>query len=326
MRHTATIERHPQARRMATSVRWFAACLLAVALGGQPGLALATGVSGFSLGALGGFAVVVDHVSNFQMTSDSGITGNVGIGNMNGNLQLSQGTVSGAIDFASATLPSGVTAGTPGSGSGGTQGSIATSVAAVNAAITVANTLSNTYAGYTGAQSLNLSVGSGGMTVQAAGGTNMGTAYVYNVTAGSMSNGNTLTINGGANDYVVFDIAGNVNIQFNAGIALTGGIAASHVLFNYTGTNTVQSAANGAAINATIIAPNTNFHLNNTTFNGTIFAGGPSNNGNDSFAGTHVAVAAVAPVPEPASLALFAVALGGIVGVRRWGAARYSIR
>ncbi|MDR3531449.1 MAG: hypothetical protein P4L90_12975 [Rhodopila sp.] len=294
-------------------------------VGGLIGIAAphmaAAQVSGFDLGSMGGFAVVIDNVSNFQLTSDSGITGSLGIGSMTGSPQFSGGSVSGAVAFASATLPNGVTAGTPGSGTGGTQGSIAAGVASVGSAISTMSTLSSYYVGQTGT-TLSLNLGNSSTTVNVETGTKAanGSAYVFDVgTSFNVTNGGTITISGSASDYVVFNFAASSTLKFNDSIVLAGGITSDHVLFDYTGTNQISSAANGAYVYGVLDAPNAALSLDNIKFDGRIMAGKVNTNSSiqsGAYVTQPTTYSPPASVPEPRSVVLLLVALGGLAWVK----------
>jgi hypothetical protein len=64
----------------------------------------------------------------------------------------------------------------------------------------------------------------------------------------------TLTINGSANDYFVFNVSGQ--IQTNQVMSLTGGVTASHILWNLTGTGTVLQTSGGNVLVGTFLATN----------------------------------------------------------------------
>ena len=71
-----------------------------------------------------------------------------------------------------------------------------------------------------------------------------------------IGNGNTLTINGTASDYVVIDITGTNN-ALDGALTLTGGLIPDHVLINFIGSGgNVQGAANGATLSGTFLIPN----------------------------------------------------------------------
>ena len=73
------------------------------------------------------------------------------------------------------------------------------------------------------------------------------------IDVGSIQNAN-LTINGSANDYFVFNVS--TGIQTNQVMTLTGGVTASHILWNLTGTGTVLQTSGGNVLVGTFLATN----------------------------------------------------------------------
>ncbi len=73
------------------------------------------------------------------------------------------------------------------------------------------------------------------------------------IDVGSIQNAN-LTINGSANDYFVFNVSGQ--IQTNQVMTLIGGVTASHILWNLTGTGTVLQTSGGNVLVGTFLATN----------------------------------------------------------------------
>ena len=71
------------------------------------------------------------------------------------------------------------------------------------------------------------------------------------ISVGKIQNA-TLTINGSANDYFVFNVSGQ--IQTNQVMTLTGGVTASHILWNLTGTGTVLQTSGGNLLVGTFLA------------------------------------------------------------------------
>jgi hypothetical protein len=63
-----------------------------------------------------------------------------------------------------------------------------------------------------------------------------------------------LIINGSANDIFVFNVSGQ--IQTNRVMSLVGGVTASHILWNLTGTGTVLQTSNGNLMIGTFLATN----------------------------------------------------------------------
>jgi len=73
------------------------------------------------------------------------------------------------------------------------------------------------------------------------------------ISVGSVQNA-TLTINGSANDFFVFNVSGA--IQTNHVMTLTGGVPASHILWNLIGTGTVLQTSGGDVLVGTFLATN----------------------------------------------------------------------
>jgi hypothetical protein len=79
-----------------------------------------------------------------------------------------------------------------------------------------------------------------------------------------------LTINGGVNDWFIINVNGDVGAHGNSAIVLTGGITASHVLFNIEGTHDISVSR--FTLNGTFLAPNfgQKIILDNGTINGAV--------------------------------------------------------
>ena len=172
-------------------------------------------------------------------------------------------------------------------------------------------------------QNLGLETGTGttissGGSILASNGTLDGSGnYVFNVTSISFPNG-TFTVNGGASDYVVFNIADGVgNNGLNGSVTLSGGITSDHVLFNYTpstsnlttynsdytnltGGPTMTISTNGLTTTGIFLDPTGNFQVNHCDINGRVIGGDSQNSSFVSGANL------TAPVPEPSTFALLA--------------------
>lgn len=294
--------------------------------------------AGFLLGAAANFAVLDEghNGHNFFLTADSGVTGNVGIGDT-GVVKLSSGKITGNLEFAA----------NPGSCStnaacGGTvTGTISGNDSDVTSALSTVNSLSasfgnlaptlnslpNTYA------NLGIDTSAGGQTVTLKPGTN---CYndghgncVFNVTNFKEVSGtsNTLTVDGnntGLN--AVFNIGSTSNFNIDSGMVLKGGLTSDSVLFNFYGGNDMTLAGNGnlgsAANDATVygifLDPNGKINVNSINIDGQLFGG-------DSQDMSIVSNAYVtAPtnrqsVPESSSVLSFLTLLGGVgaVGFRK---------
>jgi hypothetical protein len=265
----------------------------------------------FGLGSALNYAVLVEaNLHNFQLSSDSGITGNVGIGSPINAVQLASGTINGNLDFSGAS-PSG------GPNFGGTvTGSVNTNFSDVTTALSNANA-ANTTLGAEAGTALTIS---GNTTVNAISGTLDGAGNrVFTVTSGNFNigNGHTLTINGTAGQTVVINIDnGTTNESINGAITLTGGITANHVLFNFVGTGgQLGGAANDAVANGIFLAPDMKVNLNSVTIDGEIIGGGSSTSNNDFQIVSNAFVNGPVSVPEPGTLPMLAMGLLGLAAV-----------
>jgi hypothetical protein len=274
--------------------------------------------AGFSLGQGANFAVLVEpDLHNFNLTSDSGVTGNVGIGSPINAVQLSSGTITGNLDFSGAA-PSG------GPAYGGTvTGTEMTSDSNVTSALSTVNSLSSTLGAESGTA---LTISGGGQTIDATSGTcdtgvgnctSGGGNYVFSVSASHFNPGGGsggITINGTASQYVVINIDnGTTNESINGAISLSGGITADHVLFNFVGTGgELGGAANDKVANGVFLAPDMKVNLNSVTIDGRLFGGGSTSSNNDFAIVSNAYVHAPGgTVPEPTSILL----LGAVLAV-----------
>ena len=149
-------------------------------------------------------------------------------------------------------------------------------------------------------QSLGLETGtsttiSSGGSINASGGTLDGSGNrVFTVTSISFPNG-TFTVNGGASDFVVLNIAGSVgNNGLNGAVTLAGGITSDHVLINYTpstsnlttynadytnltGGPTMTISTSGLATTGIFLDPTGDFQVNHSNINGRLIGGDTHN-------------------------------------------------
>lgn len=262
--------------------------LSALALSGLALTTMSDGASaqGFSLGAAYPFAVLIDNNSTAPTLGLNGSTVNGAVGfaaSSSTSPGFGTGTVKGNVDYS----------GSAPSSTGGTQNAIVANVGSVASAVSNLTTLSGTYSGGTA-----LTFTSGNATATAG-----ATPTVYSANNFSLGSSNTLTISGAANTYVVFNLTGT-SATFNGTVVLTGGISSSHVLFNDAG-STAISGTNGV-INGVIVAPTSTVTFTGEKVNGLVFASSGSSLTNS-----------VVTAPEPASMAVMGVALGGLAYVRR---------
>src|ERR1700722_13081175 len=266
----------------------------------------------FGLGDALNYAVLVEaNLHNFNLTSDSGITGTVGIGSPINAVQLASGTINGNLDFSGAAPSGGPNFG------GHVTGSVNTNFSDVTTALNNANA-ANTKLGAEAGTALTIS---GNTTVNASSGTlDSAGNRVFTVTSGNFNigNGHTLTINGTAGQTVVINIDnGTTNESINGAITLTGGITASQVLFNFVGTGgELGGAANDAIANGIFLAPDMKVNLNSVTIDGEVIGGGGRTSNNDF---SIVSNAFVIAVPEPGTLPMLGMGLLGltVVGIAR---------
>lgn len=152
---------------------------------------------------------------------------------------------------------------------------------------------------------------------------------VLNIDDFSLGSSDTLTISGAANSLLIINDSGDFDISGSSvDIKLTGGITASDILFNITGTGSTVSIDGGSkkkqsdTLVGTILAPSRNIALDGyATLTGSVIGAFGTQSTAYSFtdgASTgHFDIAYMAYAPEPSSLAVLGVALGGL-GFIRW--------
>jgi hypothetical protein len=261
-----------------------------------------------NLGAAGSYGILVEpNANNFQL-NNSTITGNVGIGGGVSGIQIaSNGFITGQLLI----VDTGLTVANSGNVSGG----VLQGQSQVTTAINTVNALSATFAVEAGTA---LSITGATTTINVNTGTlDAGGNFVFSIASNQFNNDNSgFTINGSASDFVVFNINnGTSNEALGGPILLSGGITPDHVLFNFTGTDgNLQASAGGATVNGIFLAPNMKINLDNVTINGRLF-GGQADADFQVVSGFHLNAPPdqAAPLPEPASLALWS--LLGAVGL-----------
>lgn len=173
----------------------------------------------------------------------NGITGNVGV-NQNGNLQLTGDT------FIHGNVVLGTGASETTTGTSYITGSVTTNQALLTqatndalAAAAAAKALASSGGGI-GFTSINAS---SNMTLQPG---------VYNLTSFNVANGADITLAAGGS--YVFNISGGLALHGPDGVFLASGLSSSDVLFNITGTTSVQFSGGGntAMLYGVILSPN----------------------------------------------------------------------
>lgn len=100
---------------------------------------------------------------------------------------------------------------------------------------------------------------------------------VVNVGSIKYTGNQVLTLQGGANDYFVFNVSDQIKLTHSGvAIALSGGATASHVLFNLTTTSASINALDLSGrpeLNGTFIAPDSNINLHSGIIDGAVMAG-----------------------------------------------------
>src|SRR5262245_31575971 len=86
--------------------------------------------------------------------------------------------------------------------------------------------------------------------------TGNGGQNVINVTGINLGGSAKLTLSGGANDYFFINDSGAFSMSGTSAIVLTGGVQASHVIFNVVGTGQTVNLSGGTVGQGTILAVN----------------------------------------------------------------------
>jgi PEP-CTERM motif len=166
----------------------------------------------------------------------------------------------------------------------------------------------STFAALTGTQSFT---GSGGLNV-------------YDVT-GNYQNV-ALTLTGGANDYFVFNIGGN--LQTNLAMTLNG-VDTNHILFNLLGTSgNILQTSGGDVLDGIFLATHGgNFQFSELNLTGQLIntaglnaAGGIRNDSGSMqiVSGSRMLFSVIQPVPEPSTWALMLLGFGAVGAAMRY--------
>jgi choice-of-anchor A domain-containing protein len=181
-----------------------------------------------------------------------------------------------------------------------TGGSISGGIASgtsLSAAGTSASTAASAAAGLTTTANLSINMTGGSQSF-----TGTQALNVINVAQGITMTGGTFTINGTANQWFVFNVSNGMTLTGGNGIRLgTGGVTASHILFNVSGTTNITGPSD--AVNGTILDLRGAINMTNGTVNGALIS---ENNITITGADPINADGFVAVVPEMPTIAMAA--------------------
>jgi hypothetical protein len=269
-----------------------------------------------TLGAAANYAILAGPYVSFTLNTGT-TNGDVAVGS-NGEIYFNGPTINGNLWEASGV--------TVGNNSGHISGTTTTNYN-LSTAISNAQTAESTAAGLTATTTvsggaINVTNAASDVTVNAT-----GAQTVLDVSSLSVSNG-SLTLNGTSGDVFIINVTGTGGIAFQntANIVLTGGLTAYNVLFNVEASNATVNlqASSGSVFNGTILAINSGVTFNNAeTLNGALIAGfGTSSSNYKSITAQggytiNYEGFGEPPVPEPATLTLFALGVGGLLAARK---------
>jgi hypothetical protein len=305
------------------TIRTFALLSAVTGFGLMAGVAPAN--AAFNLGAFDYYGLLVnDGVAGGDINTPP-VNANVGVGNITGSIDFHNEVVNGEVDYevtSTGHISGGAITGTqPASLGGPAPASVNSNVARVALAIAAAQALSTHFGGEAGTA---VTFG-GNVTINANNGVldADGNRIFTATNALSIGNGNAITVNGSASDYVVIDVATSNGNKLDGALTLSGGITADHVIVNFTGSGqNLQGAANGAHLAATFLAPDLGIQLNSLTIDGRLFGG---NDGTNFQFVSNSFINQPPLVPEPETWALFLAGfglLGAAMRTRRASAGR----
>lgn len=242
--------------------------------------------------AFGNYSLVTEGAKSLQLTSDTGITGNVGVGS-GVSLQGSGSTIHGNLDYQGANSGSGITV----------TGSTSTGVSLVGSAIADAQNLASLYGAVTNLTALS----SGTLNVSSTPGQSYNGETNEHVYALNTNFTTDLTITAASSQYVIFDVGAGSNSNFSlVAVTLSGGITSDHVLFNIETTGALSSSnAHSQSVSAIVVDNAGSVNLDNFTLDGRLFCAASSNNCQVvSNADIVSSVDAASSTPEPGTLSL----------------------
>ena len=255
------------------------------------------------------------------LTSDSSITGDVGIGpgtnSTNGSYSKSSGaSVVGKVFLAPGTDTSGVNG--PNGGTFVLNSDLSSAIADALQAASDVGALGATqiFGNITTTQTIN---GNGGINVISA-------------TKIDLSGNKALTLNGTPSEYFIFKLTEFIGLSGTSDIVFSGGVSGSHVLYYVSKTtsngdhNFVVEVTGDSTMNGTILAPFGDIKFHGQLLNGALI-------GNDINLGSHGDLtylpfqptnppSQAATIPEPASVLLLAI---GLLGARHSTRRRFPL-
>jgi choice-of-anchor A domain-containing protein len=125
--------------------------------------------------------------------------------------------------------------------------------------------------------------------------------------------GAEIDIQGGPNDYFVFNLTGTYSQSGKSNLLLTGGITQDHILWNFIGGGSAISigTGNNGQLAGVFLSPFRSFSITDTVLNGSIISGG------DLKITSQALVVNVPEMPTTAALILGAGCLAGFLRLRR---------
>ena len=251
----------------------------------------------FTLGAAANYAILFEggstnalrsnstlHIANSTTNvtgsgpSQGGGIGNIGVGSAGKSAADGGAVLNGRIDFSAAN-----TGQFSNNGANVISGGVNYNVSAVTSALNTVNALNATLGALPGTSptingNTTINASNGGFSASGPGYTNV---RVFDITAFSLNNGQTLTINGDSNgDSVVFNFGGSTN--FHGNVVLTGGLTPDKVIFNFvggsnlTGGPTLDLNNGGGSTNLTqgiFLDPNGKISVGSSNVLGRVFGG-----------------------------------------------------
>lgn len=252
-----------------------------------------TGSSGYNLSVFvtGG---------TFQGTNPSTtINGNAGYASGVTQSGTSDGAVTGVLYYQDSSSLTGI--GNFNKGRTFTQTSLAQALTDVQNASTTAK-------GLTADQTFG-ALGNSAVTITPSGAHTVVAISSINITNSS----HNLTINGTASDFYIINVAGNVTLT-NGAITTTGGIPASHILFNLYGTNAQLTFQTSTSEVGTFLLP---FSGDQITTHGNTIDGALIGYNVSMTSGTDLTGSPYVAAPEPTTLCFLAVGMVSVIRRRR---------